>query len=139
MSDSLSAQLMREIQESIADTANENDTIGEIDVKYEIVTGKREGSHLIWTIDDEFLYYKNSFSKKTGIESCKCVADGCNARIYIREDGSAFKYSSTNHTHGSMYSSHFKYMYCFNKMKQRAKNAAASTTCYEIYSEAVIE
>lgn len=139
MSDSLSLQLLREIQQNIVDTSNRNETIGEIEVNYEIVPGKRGGSHLVWAFEDEFLFYKNSLSKKSGNEACKCIEKGCNARMYICEDGSAFKHSVTNHNHGSMYSSHFKYTYCFDKMKQKAKRSAASTSSYEIYSAVVLE
>lgn len=139
MSDFLSAQLLREIQENIVNASNENSIIEEIVVKYEVVPGKREGSHLVWAFEDEFLFYKNSLSKKTGNEACKCIEKGCNARIYIREDGSAFKHNATDHSHGSMYSTHFKYMYCFDKMKQKAKRAAASTSSHEIYSEVLLE
>lgn len=139
MSDLLSAQLIREIEQEIDDNINENDTIGDIEVKYEIICGKRENSQVIWAYEEECAYYKNSLSKKTGNEACKCVEKGCNARIYIREDDTAFKYCSTDHNHGSMYSSYFKYAYCLEKMRQKAKYAMASVSAFDIFSEVLLE
>lgn len=140
MSDLLSAQLLQEMNEELSDNEDEPITIGEVEVQYTMIPGLRKGSSVVWTLEEEHLYYKNAISKATGFESCKCYMPGCKARLYIRQDGTAFRNSTISHTknHGSMYTD-FKFMYCFNKMKQTADTAHASTTTFQIYSKVVSE
>lgn len=140
MSDLLSAQLLREVYEELSSNEDDPIIIGEIEVKYSMIPGLRSGSKVVWAFEEEHLYYKNSYSKKTDLESCKCYKSGCRARLYIRTDGSAFRHSGINHdrNHGSMYTD-FKYMYCFNAMKQQATTAPASTTSFQVYTEVVLE
>lgn len=147
MSDLLSAQLLDEINN---ENTNENEIppnieddepliTGDIEVEFMLIPGLRTGSTLIWVPSELNLYYKNSVSKKTGVEACKCYKPRCNVRFYIREDGTAFKKTNISHSsHSSMYKD-YKLMYCFNKMKKRANTALASTSTYQIYMEAVIE
>lgn len=133
--------VLREISEDpSSNIEDELIIIGEIDVKIKVIPGLRTGSNLIWAYEENNLYYKNSYSKITGLESCKCYKPRCSARLYIREDGTAFRKSSTGHSvnHGSMYTD-FKYMHCFNVMKEKANTASASTTTFQIYSEVVSE
>lgn len=140
MSELLSAQLLREMNDELSENDDEPITIGEIEVQYTLIPGLREGSNLVWAFEEEHLYYKNSFSRKTGLESCKCYKGRCRARLYIRPDGTAFKQSGICHAlnHGSMYTD-FKFMHCFNAMKQQAVAAAPSTTTFQIYSEVVLQ
>lgn len=128
MSDLLSAQLLREMNDEISDDEDSPISIGEIEVRFEIVPGLRQGPNLVWAFEEEHLYY------------CKCHKPGCRARLYIRTDGTAYRHSGIKHSanHGSMYPD-FKYMYCFNAMKQKAVEALASTTSFQIYSEVVLE
>lgn len=144
MSDKLSAKLLNEINDSICAT-NEAEgadlqTIGEIEVIFEWISGLREGSKLLWAYEEEHLYYVNSYSKKSKTTACTCIEPKCNARVYVRDDGTAYRQSSTQHllSHGSFYQK-YKVSYCFNKMKERASSAPASTTPFEIYSDAVLE
>lgn len=140
MSDVLSEQLLREIDDELSNDEDEPINIGEIEVQYEIVEGLRKGSSLVWASEEKNLYYKNAYSKKNRLESCKCYIPKCKARLYIREDGTAFRHINVKHAkiHGSMYSE-FKLMHCFNKMKHKAETAPASTTSFQIYQDIVLE
>lgn len=144
MSDKSSTRLLNEINNSICATneAEEADLqpIGEIEILYEWVAGLREDAKLLWAYEEEHLYYVNSYSRNTKITACTCIVSSCRARVYVKEDGAAYRKSSVEHlsTHGSFYE-RYKRMYCFNKMKERAINAPASTTPFEIYSDAVLE
>lgn len=140
MSDTYSAQLIREMEENLSESDDEVITVQQIEVEYEIIPGLRENSRLVWEFREQNLYYRNVYSKKTGNEACKCYKPGCSVRLYIRQDGSAFRYSNLSHAkiHGSMYKER-KEMYCFNKMKDRAKTAPPSVTVFQIYQEAVQE
>lgn len=87
MSESLSARLLREINDQIP----QNEVV-QIEVFYEIIPGMREGSSVIWAFEEENLYYRNNYvSKKTGQMSCKCQFPNCNVRLYIKDDGTAFR------------------------------------------------
>lgn len=138
--DLLSAQLLREINGESSRNEDDLTIVGNIEVHYTMVPGLRKGSSLVWAFEEDHLYYKNSYSKVNALDSCKCYKKGCKARLYIREDGSAFRHGDIEHakSHGSMYTE-FKFMYCFNKMKEKADTALASTTTYQIYTEVVLE
>lgn len=140
MSDLLSAQLLRELEDELSDIEEAGAMIiGDIEVQFKMIPGLREGSSVVWTFEEEHLYYKNAYLKAKKLESCKCYKNGCRARLYIREDGTAFRNTTVLHSnHGSMYED-FKFMHCFNKMKQKANTALASTTTFQIYSEVVLE
>lgn len=140
MSDSLSAQLLREMNDNLSETEDEPIIIGEIAVEYRMIPGMREGSSLVWAYEEKHLYYKNAYSKVKRLESCKCYVPKCRSRLYIREDGTAFRKSNVEHAqnHGSMYTD-FKYKYCFNKMKQKAKTAPASLSAFQIFQEVISE
>lgn len=140
MSDVLSEQLLREIEDELSNNEDEPIIVGEIEIKYEMIYGLRKGSSLVWTPEEEYLYYKNSYSRKTRLESCKCYKPNCKARLYIRENGKAYRKSDIDHAvnHGSMYTD-FKMMYCYNKMKQKAEKSPASITSFQIYQEVVLE
>lgn len=142
MSDLLSAQLLRELDEELSNNYNEDNPIiiGEIEVNHTMVPGLREGSSLVWAPDERNFYYKNAFSKATGLQACKCIKPGCKARLYIRENGTAFRKNGIDHAvnHGEMYSE-YKLKYCFNKMKENAKKAPASMSEFDIYTEVVLE
>lgn len=139
MSDLLSAQLLREMNENLSDSEDDH-SISVIDVKYMIIPGLREGSNLIWAFEEEYLYYKNAFSESKNELSCKCYVAGCRARLKIRADGTAYRDPGIPHArnHGSMYTN-FKYMHCFNAMKEKAKTAPASMTTYDVYTEVLLE
>lgn len=145
MSDYLSAQLLREIENENS-PENENDdelndgVIDEaiIEVNYELVSGFRMNSQLMWAYDEMQLYYKYSSSKNKTAYTCRI--EGCTARVFLREDKTAFKDTRCKHSnaHGTQYKE-YKAMYCDNKMKQKAKSAPASMTPYDIYMEVVAE
>lgn len=53
-------------------------------MNYEIVSGKRRTSHLIYTIDDKFLYTKKDVYK-TKI-TYRCYNKTCNAKIFLENN-----------------------------------------------------
>lgn len=140
MSDTLSAQLMREMNERLSESEDEPIISREIEVQFVMVPGLRTGSSVVWAYEEQNLYYRNAYSKATRLESCKCYKPKCKARLYIREDGTAFRHTGVEHSrsHGTMYND-FKEMYCFNKMKQTAETVPASVTPFEIYQQVVTE
>lgn len=144
MCDKLSTRLLTEMNSAICST-NETEevdlnTFGEIEVFFEWIPGLRKGSKLLWAYEEEHLYYVNSYSQKMKITACTCIEPKCYARLYVRDDGTAYRLNQTIHlsSHGSFYEK-YKHMYCFNKMKERAASAPASSTPFEIYSDVVLE
>lgn len=138
MSDSFCSELRREMEIALEEgEEEENEPI--LNLKYEIVEGLREGSSILWTTQEQQLYYRNSFSKKTQLTAYTCRIANCRARVFVRADNTAFR-STIPHLsqHGSQYKD-FKQMSCEKKMKERAKSAPASMSPYDIYMEAVAE
>lgn len=74
MSDRFSAELLREMENSIQNNEKDEEegeaatASGIVIVKYKIVTGLRDGSELMWAYEENHLYYKNTshLSKKRG-------------------------------------------------------------------------
>lgn len=137
MSDNFTSELLRELENSLTQSEDEDILTN---VRYTLIPGLRENSELMWTYEQNQLYYKNSYSAKTQLTSYTCRVKGCKARVFVRPDESAFQDPSITHlsSHGSQYQD-YKFMYCDNKMKQKAKLAPGSMSPYEIYMEVVSE
>lgn len=137
MSDCFSSQLLRDLENSL--TQSEDEEIS-TNLNYRMIPGLRTNSELLWAYEQQQLYYKNAYSTKTQITSYTCRIKGCNARVFVKPDGSAFQDPLNTHliSHGSQYQE-YKLMYCDNEMKERAKAAPGSMTPYEIYMEVVAE
>lgn len=141
MSFPLSAQLLAEIDEEPDDAQNIEDIIDEIHeipVNYETIPGLREGSSLVWVLGERQLYYKKG-SLKDGTQWCTCNVPKCNAKMFIRLDGSAYRKIGKRHKfHANGYED-YKMMYCFNKMKEKSRTAPACMQSFDIYREVVKE
>lgn len=138
MSDTFSRQLLQEMENAIL--SSEDEDTGIIEINYEIIPGLRVNSQLMWAYEENQLYYENAFSKKTRLKAFTCRVKGCPARVFVKEDKSAFRDHGTNHlpSHGSQYQQ-YKLMYCDNKMKEKARTAPASMLPYDIYMEVIAE
>lgn len=123
---------------------NENETSVSVTqlifISFIWIEGMRSNSNLMWVPDEQNLYYRNYYNKKYDAWGYTCCCKECNARIFLKEDGTAFKLPSMEHNypHESMYNEYYK-RYCTKMMKDRCKTAPASTTIREIFDEAVIE
>lgn len=106
-------------------------------VEFTLIPGFRKNSKIIWTHDQQFLYYFNSQSEKTGIKACTCYDENCNARLYIMDESTAFS-NLTPHNHGSHYEVYI-HMYCYNLLKQKTLSAPASVSNKDIYNEVIKE
>lgn len=138
MSDTFSRQLLQEMENAVA--SSEDDEIGIVEVKYEIIPGLRANSRLMWAFEENQLYYENSYSKSKQQRPFTCRVKGCPARVFVRDDQTAYRDLETTHlsSHGSQYQD-YKLMYCTNEMKRRAVTAPASMTSYDIYMETILE
>lgn len=145
---SLSERLLAEInQNENSEDFNSDDESDEvidiqndkIQVNYLYIPGLREGSQIVWTPEERNLYYVNSYSKKTGIIACTCYEKNCSARLFIKNDESAFRYRSKPHDVHCTHYEAFMLMHCFNKIKQKTRSAPASMFSSDIYDEVVKE
>lgn len=145
MSTLLSERLLAEMNKSIT-SASEDDVridsgrIDEIEIEYKWIPGFRKKSVVLWAHEEEHLYYYNSYSQKTGYTACTCYDSSCTARIFIREDGTAFRRNFVPHnpSHGSHYET-FMHMHCFNKLREKVNTAPASMSNSDIYKEVIKE
>lgn len=134
--ETFSTQLLRDgLSES-----GEEEEMDLINVPYEMIRGFRKNSMLLWAFEEKQLYYWNSYSKERQIAGYTCRVKGCPARIYVRDDRTAYRELGLNHlnSHKTQYSEYLQ-MRCENKMKDKAKDAVASMSPYEIYMECVKE
>lgn len=111
----------------------------QIEIKFEYIDGFRKGSRVVWINEEKKLYYVNSYSKKKGITACTCYDRECKSRIFIRDNGTAYRANIDHNVSHSYHYEIFKHMYCINKMKQKATTAPASTSPYEIYKDVLVE
>lgn len=109
-------------------------------ISFVMITGFQVNSKLIWVANEKKLYYKNAYTKEFDAFGCTCYIKGCNARIYIKEDGSAFHTYDHHHNidHGFMYNI-YKEMYCVNLMKSECLTAPPSKLISKIYEDAIKE
>lgn len=138
--DDLREKLLAEF-DNHSDDEEESDTahIGLIPLEFLFIKGLRSTSKLIWIPEEECLFYSNVRSERYDAIAYTCYQKKCTARVYLREDGSAFKtHNSIHSNHGSMYHI-FKEMQCINTMKEKCNSASASVTIREIFNDAVLE
>lgn len=129
------------LDHSIEDeTENENpNTGGLVIVTFIWIQGLRENSKLMWVPNEENLYYANVRSREYDAMGYTCYVKKCTARIYLKDDGTAFKTQIREHcNHETMYSVYREMQY-INAMKENCQNASASITIREIYNDAVLE
>lgn len=136
MSDSFSSELLREMEDALLQSQQDNEVSNTI--IYTIICGLRNGSKVLWIPDENQLFYRNSHSSKTKLTQYSCRKNNCSVKVYVRPDGTAFKDDIEMHTHGSQYMD-YKFMRCENKMKETAKAAPASISPYEIYMDVVVQ
>lgn len=86
--------------------------------------GFRENSYVVWVPEEQQLYYRKRVLKN-GTQSCTCTVDGCNAKIFIKIDGTAYE--------------EYRMTSCFNKMKHKAKTAPVCMDPFDIYTEVIKE
>lgn len=137
MDDSFCSGLLREIENDSEESEEQESDVNTY-LQYEIIEGLRRGSTLLWTTQEQQLYYRNSYSAKTQLTAYTCRFLGCTVRVFVGPDNTAYRQTFPIHTHRSQYME-YKQMCCEKEMKDRAKNAPSSMSPYDIFMEAVVE
>lgn len=102
------------------------------------IQGIRSDSNLIYVPREQQIYCGNGENKSYDALRFRCYAPNCQAKIYLRKNGTAVSEPYNRHNHGTMYYK-YKEMECINNMKKMCMMAPASTTTREIYDQAVLE
>lgn len=103
------------------------------------IQGIRSNSNLMYVPHERQIYCANGENKSYEAIRFRCYANNCQAKTYLRKDGTAVRESSSKHNHvGTMYEK-YKQMKCINAMKKMCLSAPVSTTTREIYNQAVLE
>lgn len=100
------------------------------------IQGFRANSNLMYIPQEQQIYCANGFIKSDGALRFRCYCEGCDAKVYLQQNGSATQPPNQTHNHGSQYRV-FKEMECINEMKKMCLSAPASMTTREIYDESV--
>lgn len=124
--------------DNIEDKSNEFDESIPHSLNYTFITGDRKDSELMWVTDDECLYVSNGkIIAKDSSEAYTCIINKCNARVYLKPNGVAYKVTEHTVNHGNMYET-YKKCQCRTYMREECKSAGASKSIKDIYDEAVV-
>lgn len=107
-------------------------------LQYTWTVGLRADSELMWCIDDEALYVSNGKIVQSDKEAFTCNYPKCRGRIYLTQNGIAYRVADHTIDHGSMYNK-FLEMQCRELMRDECKSAGASKSVSDIYNDAVIK
>lgn len=82
-----------------------DESSSEIPVLIEYISGFRKNSNIVWSIDEENLYYGGNWNETLQARTCTCYDEKCLGKIYVRRDSTAFSLPESGHTenHGTMY------------------------------------
>lgn len=130
--DELINRLLEEFDD-LHDDMEFNDAAEMVLVTYVFIEGFRKNSNLLWVPNESCIYYKNVYSEELEAVAYTCYDKCCCGRIFVRNDGTAVKYSTNFHStdHGSMYNT-YRSMGLVNAMKERCRTAPASITVRDI-------
>lgn len=106
-------------------------------INYSWIVGVRSNSELLWATDEENLYVSNGKIVGNEDEAFTCYTKKCKGRVYLKQNGSAFKVAEHTINHGSMYKNYIE-MQCREHMREDCKTAGASKSIGDIYDDAVI-
>lgn len=105
---------------------------------YTWTVGTRSDSELMYAVEDEILYVSNGkIVTKDGDEAFTCYEKKCKGRIYLKQNGIAYKVKEHTVNHGSMYNKYIE-MQCREMMREQCRISGASKSISDIYEEAVI-
>lgn len=108
------------------------------DFHYSWIVGFRSTSEIMWAIEEEMLYVSNGKIVKSDEEAFRCHYPKCCGRVYLKQNGIAYKVTDHTIDHGSMYKT-FLEMQCRQLMRDECQTAGASKSISDIYEEAVIK
>lgn len=107
-------------------------------LQYTWTVGLRTDSELMWCLEDESLYVSNGKILKSNEEAFTCNYQKCQARVYLQQDGIAYKVKEHTIEHGSMYDKYME-LQCRQLMREECKSAGASKSISDIYNDALIK
>lgn len=134
------AKLCYDTNES--DYEKDGDNFGPIaptNFHYVWTVGLRSNSELMWAVEEETLYVSNGkILKNTNEEAFTCNYPKCRARVYLKQNGIAYKVTEHSIDHGSMYDMYME-IQCREQMREQCKTAGASKSIADIYYDAVVK
>lgn len=105
---------------------------------YTWTVGIRSNSELMWAVEEEILYVSNGkIVTKDGDEAFTCYEKKCKGRVYLKQNGIAYKVKEHTVNHGSMYDKYLE-MQCREMMREQCRISGASKSVRDIYEDAVI-
>lgn len=121
------SQLMNEIREKLRLSEDKDEPEDNIDEKldfqnfeFELVTGFRSNSKLLWVPEENSLYKQNTYSKTYNGMAYTCYNDECKARKVLTEQGQLLTIAASHVTHLSMQPI-YKELHYLNVMKEMCK------------------
>lgn len=134
-------KLIQELQDNLRlNEEDENEKSENEDVKdelanddFEIVTGFRDGSSLLWIRSENCFYKQNTYSKTYDGVAYTCYDSECKARKVLTNNATELITLAAAHIpHLSMYKM-YKELYYLNKMKQMCRTEPHSVSVAQIF------
>lgn len=135
-------ELMKELQENLRLSDNKenedegNNENGKDDFRndnFELVTGYRDGSKLLWVPSDNCFYKQNSYSKTHDGMAYTCYDSECKARkVLTNDDTTLITLASTHIPHLPMQKM-YKELHYLNSMKNLCRTEPHSVSVAQIF------
>lgn len=139
--DSAYIELMKELQENLRLSENEENENKESEEEkndefqsedFELVTGYRDGSKLLWIPSENCFYKQNTYSKKYDGMAYTCYESECKARKVINNEKNLITIAATHIPHLSMQKM-YKELHYLNLMKSMCQTAPHSDSNNDIF------
>lgn len=123
------------------DASNSNDEINESmqgdEITYEYMPGKRMNSKILWSINEQQFYCKNTITRD-GAYAYKCYEKNCWARVFVDETSGKCVKSKTNsfHDHGTK-TELYNELKLKNEIKIQCLAAAPDSSVKDIFDKVV--
>lgn len=134
-------ELMNEIKDKLRltdETGNSENGLDEtVDFKnfdYELITGNRGNSQLLWVPEENSLFKQNTFSKTFDGMAYTCYDNDCTARKVLNGQGQLITIAATHIPHLSMQPI-FKKFHYLNLMKGMCRTEPHSVSVADIYNK----
>lgn len=142
--DSAYAELMNELQENLrisekeeSDKKENEEKINDEEDDFELVTGYKSGSTLLWIPPENCLYKQNVYSKTHDGMAYTCYDAECTARKVLKSDANESSVITINSTHipHLPMKKNYKELHYLNLMKSMCRTEPNSVTNEQIFKK----
>lgn len=135
------SQLMKELKEKLQLSEKQGELEEDIDekevirnIEFELVTGSRSNSKLLWIPSENCFYKQNTYSKTYDGMAYTCYDDDCKARKVLNSQNQLITLAAAHTRHLPM-KQMYKELFYLNLMKDMCRSEPHSVKVAEIYNK----